>query len=188
MTATHDAHRLAPPQFARLPRAQVPLYIQKNEKPRFSRCYFGCLKACKSAKKTSQTSQAMVNCSERPFYNAHISQNPSTKKNNKQWSGQSLCGLGSCAGPVVHIIAQPMLNASTNKPALLQDVDIMETGSLKSLQDEFHLFVNNLAQNDSTCKLWKGFLFTDFLAFFTALCTQNWSCQFETDGPVILCI
>ena len=30
MTATHDAHRLAPPQFARLPRVQVPLYIYRK--------------------------------------------------------------------------------------------------------------------------------------------------------------
>ena len=77
MTATHDTHRFAPPQFARSPRAQIPLYIQKNEKPQLSRRYFGCLKACKSAKNTSQTSQAMANCSERPFYSARVSQNPS---------------------------------------------------------------------------------------------------------------
>lgn len=54
----------------------------------------------------------------------------------------------------------------------------METGSLKSLQDEFNLFVKNLAQKDSTWKFWKGFIFTDFLAYlspFTALRTRDWN-------------
>jgi len=84
---------------------------------------------------------------------------------------------------IVNIIAQPLLNASNStsdfiKTALLKVVDIMETGSLKSLQDEFNLFVENLAQKDSTWKFWKGFIFTDFLAYlslFTALHTRDWN-------------
>ena len=64
-------------------------------------------------------------------------------------------------------------------PRLFQRItkrSIMETGSLKSLQD--NLFVDSLAQNDSTWKFWKGFTFTIFLAYlslFTALHTRNWN-------------
>lgn len=82
---------------------------------------------------------------------------------------------------IVNIIAQPMLNASTSdliKPALLQVVDIMETGRLKSLHDEFNIFIDQLAQKDSTWKFWKGLIFIDFLAYlslFTAVHTRNWN-------------
>ena len=82
---------------------------------------------------------------------------------------------------IVNIIAQPMLNASTSdliKPALLQVVDIMETGRLKSLHDEFNMFIDQIAQKDSTWKFWKGFIFIDFLAYlslFTAVRTRNWN-------------
>ena len=84
---------------------------------------------------------------------------------------------------IVNIIAQPLLNASNSasdviKTALLKVVDIMETGSLKSFQDEFNGFVDKLAGIDSTWKFWKGFISTDFVAYmslFTGLRTRDWN-------------
>ena len=92
------------------------------------------------------------------------------------------CSSSLSSDTIVDIISQPLLNVSNStidliKPALLQVVDIMETGSLRALQDEFNMFVESLAEHDSTWKFWKGFIFNDFLAYlslFSALRTRDW--------------